>query len=146
MLTAPKDKIIQVVEDYKNYPKYLPGYLESVEIIEQGKDYQITQVVMLFNSLFKKTFTLKAIHKKLPNDVLLTEVISGFAKGSVVKAKFESIDNSTKVTTTIELNLSLKTIILKSLIKIWYKSVLTMLLYKINNVALDYHETLAEKN
>ena len=55
----------------------------------------------------------------------------------MVKVTFGELDGGCKVTINVELKISLKYKILSPIIKNKYKNILTSLLYKMNNIAMN---------
>ena len=136
-LSAPYEQLITLFTDYENYPNYLPDQLKSVKILEQNKNEIITNEEIFFSNYIKKPFQQKTIHKIISSNTFESEIISGPAKGTTIKVLFEKIESGTKVSINMNLKLSLKAIILLPLIKKWYKRILTVVLYKMNTIALE---------
>ena len=136
-LPSASDKLRQVILDYENLPMFLPDQLKKIKILEQNEMEVITEETFLFSTVFKKTILQKSSHKILSDNHLHTDVIKGIAKGSTIDILFSSTDLDTNVSININLKLGLKYKIFQPLIKKYYKTVLTGILYKINNRASD---------
>ena len=99
------------------------------------------QCIMIgFNrDLLKGDLGINAIHEngKRISDELITDIISGPAKGTIIQTVFLKTDTGTNVSFNIDLKLNLKTKILRPLIKKYYKMILTSVLYKMNNKILE---------
>ncbi len=134
---ASVDKLIGLSEDFENLPMFLPDQLKSVRILEQNNNETKTEEIMVFSTILKKKIVQEAVHKKKNDNELITEIISGPAKGTIIQTVFLKMDTGTNVSFNIDLKLNLKTKILSPLIKKYYKMVLTSILYKMNNKILE---------
>ena len=134
---APIDKLIGLLEDFENLPMFLPDQLKSVRILEQNDNETKTEETMVFSTIVKKEIVQEAVHKKKNDNELITDIISGPAKGTTIQTIFLKTDAGTNVSFNIDLKLNLKTKILSPLIKKYYKTVLTSILYKMNNKILE---------
>ena len=136
-VSAPIDKLIALSEDFENLPMFLPDQLKSVRILEQNDNETKTEETMVFSTIVKKEIVQEAVHKKKNDNELITDIISGPAKGTTIQTIFLKTDAGTNVSFSIDLKLNLKTKILRPLIKKYYKMVLTSILYKMNNKILE---------
>ena len=136
-LPAQPNQLMKLTEDYENLPKYLPDQLKSVRIIEKNETETKTEETIVFSTIIKKEIVQEAIHKKKNDNELITDIISGPAKGTTIQTTFLKMDAGTNVSFNIDLKLNLKTKILQPLIKKYYKMVLTSILYKMNNKILE---------
>jgi len=134
---ASVDKLIRFSEDFENLPMFLPDQLKSVRILEQNNEQTKTEETIVFSSIIKKEIVQEAVHKKKNNNELITNIISGPAKGTRIQTVFLKTDTGTNVSINIDLKLNLKTKILRPLIKKYYKMILTSVLYKMNNKILE---------
>ena len=134
---APIDKLIGLLEDFENLPMFLPDQLKSVRILEQNDNETKTEETMVFSTIVKKEIVQEAVHKKKNDNELITDIISGPAKGTTIQTIFLKTDAGTNVSFNLDLKLNLKTKILSPLIKKYYKMVLTSILYKMNNKILE---------
>ena len=136
-IPAPIDKLIRLSEDFENLPMFLPDQLKSVRILEQNDNETKTEEIMVFSTIVKKEIVQEAVHKKKNDNELITDIISGPAKGTTIQTIFLKTDAGSNVSFNIDLKLNLKTKILSPLIKKYYKMVLTAILYKMNNKILE---------
>ena len=134
---ASIDKLIGLSEDFENLPMFLPDQLKSVRILEQNDNETKTEEIMVFSTIVKKEIVQEAVHKKKNDNELITDIISGPAKGTTIQTIFLKTDAGSNVSFNIDLKLNLKTKILSPLIKKYYKMVLTAILYKMNNKILE---------
>lgn len=132
-LSSPASKLIKLATDFEKFPTYLPGQLKSVKIIESDSEKIITDEVLSFSTL-KLNIKQRSIHKKIADNQLLTEIISGPAKNSIIKTTYNQTEKGTEVRINLDLHVSLKYKILIPIIKKWYKMILTGILYKMNSV------------
>jgi|TARA_B110000467_G_C18320694_1_gene484974 ribosome-associated toxin RatA of RatAB toxin-antitoxin module len=142
ILPAFPEQFIRLSSDYESLPKFLPGQLKSVKIIEHNSDQIITEEVLVFSTIIRNELRQKTLHHNIDNNEMISEIISGHAKGTVITVKFKKHTDGTDISVNIKLNLSLKARILSPFIKKWYKRVLTGIFYRMNSLALDgdtYH-------
>ena len=137
VLPASPEQFIQLSSDYESLPKYLPGQIKSVKIVQRDSNQTITEEFLVFSTVFKNEIYQKSIHHNRQNNELFTEIISGPAKGTTILTVFKKVSAGTEIHVTVKLNLSLKAKIISPIIKKWYKRVLTGILYKMNNMILD---------
>ena len=140
-LPTQPSQLMELSEDYENLPKYLPDQLKLVKIIEKNETETKTEEVIVFSTLVKKEIGQQTLHKKIGTNKLITEIISGPAKGTIINSTFEKNDSGSKVIFQIDLKLELKAKILQPLIKKYYKMVLTSILYKMNTEILKSQTT-----
>ena len=140
-LPAQPSQLMKLSEDYENLPKYLPNQLKSVKIIEKNETVTKTEETVIFRTLIKKVIVQQALHKKISDNKLNTEIISGPAKGTVIYIIFETNNSGSKVIIETDLKLILKAKILLPLIKKFYKIAITSVLYKMNNMIIESETT-----
>ena len=133
-LPAQPSQLMKLSEDYENLPKYLPDQLKSVRIIEKNETETKTEETIVFSTLIKKEIIQQALHKKISDNKLNTEIISGPAKGTMIYTIFETNNSGSKIIIETDLKLILKAKILLPLIKKFYKTALTAVFYKMNNM------------
>ena len=133
-LPAQPSQLIKLFEDYENLPKYLPDQLKSVKIIEKNETVTKTEETVVFSTLIKKEIIQQALHKKISDNKLNTEIISGPAKGTMIYIIIEINNSGSKIIIETDLKLILKAKILLPLIKKFYKTALTAVFYKMNNM------------
>ena len=136
-LPASAENLMKLSLDYENISEYLPNQLQSIKIIEKDDKQTTTEEVLIFKTVFKNTIQQKTIHKKISDNSLQTEIISGPAKGTIIDIEFKGTDSGTKVIVEIDLKLNLKTRFLQPVIKKLYKKMLLGILYKMNTKALN---------
>ena len=140
-LPSQPSQLMKLSEDYENLPKYLPDQLKSVKIIEKNETVTKTEETVVFRTLIKKVIVQQALHKKISDNKLNTEIISGPAKGTMIYIMFETNNSGSKVIIKINLKLVLKAKILLPLIKKFYKIAITSVLYKMNNMIIESETT-----
>ena len=133
-LPAQPNQLMKLTEDYENLPKYLPDQLKSVRIIEKNETETKTEETIVFSTLIQKEIIQQALHKKISDNKLNTEIISGPAKGTMIYTIFETNNSGSKIIIETDLKLILKAKIFLPLIKKFYKTVLTAVFYKMNNM------------
>ena len=136
-LDAPPHQLVNLATDYENLPNYVPAQLKSVKIVEVNNNETITEEIILFTSVFKKKIEQKTLHKKISDNKLHSQIISGPAKGTLINVLYEKNNSGTIVTVDIDLKLSLKFKSIKPLVKKAYRALLTSILYRMNTSALE---------
>ena len=136
-LSADPKKLFELVTDYENYQEVFPDQLKNVSIVSRNDFEVITKEVLTFNTYFKNTELYQKTSHNVHYPKLSSNVIEGPFKGTVVKVTFGELDGGCKVTINVELKISLKYKILSPIIKNKYKNILTSLLYKMNNIAMN---------
>ncbi len=136
-LPSQPNQLVKLSEDYENLPKYLPDQLKSVRIIEKNETETITEETIVFITLLKRNIVQQASHIKNNDNQLITEIISGPAKGTKIITLFEKNDSGSRVSFQLDLKLNLKAKILQPLIIKYYKMVLTSVLYKMNTHIIE---------
>jgi|TARA_B110000196_G_scaffold281923_1_gene262914 ribosome-associated toxin RatA of RatAB toxin-antitoxin module len=131
-LTASSDEFLKLVTDYKNLPVYMPKQLQNLEIIEQNNGETITEETFFLKTL-KISITQQTIHKKISENQLSWEIITGPVKGTKVILSFENSESGTIVSVDTDLKLELKLKIFSPIIQKQYKKTLTGILYKMNS-------------
>jgi len=119
--------------DFEYYKKFFPGQIKDIKILDRQNDAIITQESIIFTSLLKSSFVQKSRHKLVSDKELLTEIIEGPAKGSVINVKCVENDQGSEVKFDADLKLSLKAKFLQPFIKKLYTRYLTAIIYKINS-------------
>ena len=118
--------------DFEYYKKFFPGQIKDIKILDRQNNAIITQESIIFTSLLKSSFVQKSRHKLVSDKELLTEIIEGPAKGSVINVKCIENGQGSEVKFDADLKLSLKAKFLGPFIKKLYKRYLTAVIYKIN--------------
>ena len=137
ILSADPKKLFELVTNYENYQKVFPDQLKNISVVSRNNFEVITKEVLTFNTYFKNTELYQKTSHNVHYPKLFSNVIEGPFKGTVVKVTFDELDSGCKVTINVELKISLKYKILSPIIKNKYKNILTSLLYKMNNIAMN---------
>ena len=127
------EKLMSFITDFEYYQKFFPRQLKEIKIIDRRNNVIITQESINFTSLLKSSFVQKSLHKLTSDKELLTEIIDGPAKGSVINVKCIENGQGSEVKFDADLKLSLKAKFLGPFIKKLYKRYLVAIIYKINN-------------
>ena len=121
------------ITDFEYYKKFFPSQIKDIKILERQNDVIVTQENIFFTSLLKSSFVQKSRHKLVSDKELLTEIIEGPAKKSVINVKCIENDQGSEVKFDADLKLSLKAKFLQPFIKKLYTRYLTAIIYKINS-------------
>jgi len=128
-IPVQKEKIFEMVADFKNFVEFFP-YAESVKIIENKNNQIITEEIISFNYHGLKHKIEQKTVSKILNDEIESTSIHGPFKGTVLKIKFEEMDNVTKVSVNIDLKTNLKYKFMSPIIKNLMKRMSLAILYK----------------
>ena len=127
------EKLFDYIIDFEYYKNFFPKQINQITITHRSSDEIHTSEELVFSSIIKNTIQQKSIHKLLPNEKIITEIIEGPAKGTMVNIFFLKNNSDTEINFNVDLKLSFKAKFLEPLIKKLYKRYLTSLIYKINN-------------
>ena len=131
-LPANIEKLIEFSKDYESFSEYLPQQLKKIIIIEKNDKGTVTEETLVFSSVVKKEINQQSLHYEKSKNNLITEIITGPAKGSIIDIYFSPDEIGTKIDVKISLKLSLKYKILQPMIVKWYKLILQGILLKMN--------------
>ena len=110
------------IMDFESHTKFMPAQLESVKILKNDDDGEITtEETISFKSIVKKTFIQQTLHKQSGNS-LNSKIISGPAKNTKIFIRFEESEGKIRILVDINLKLSLSVRILEPLVKKYYKT------------------------
>ena len=126
------EKLMSFIIDFEYYKNFFPGQLKEIKILDRQNNEITTEESVIFTSLLKSSFIQKSCHKLISDKELLTEIIEGPAKGSVIKVICIENDQGSVVKFDVNLKLSLKAKLLEPFIKKLYKRYITGVIYKIN--------------
>lgn len=133
--SSPKDKLLKLLIDYVEFPKYLPHQIKSVEIIEKTDAYTITEETLHFSTVISKTFKQQTKHYAYSNNVLKSQILSGPAKNSTIEITIDEKNSISHIIVNIDVKLEFKYKFLSPLIKKSYKTFLMSVLYKMQSIA-----------
>ena len=125
------EKLMSFITDFEHYQTFFPNQIKEVKILERQNNEIITEEIIIFSTLIKHPFVQKSCHKLISNKELFTEIITGPAKGSVIKVICSKNDQGSQIKFDADLKLSLKAKFLSPFIKKLYKRYLTAIVYKI---------------
>tara|TARA_Y100000748_G_scaffold248516_1_gene213272 strand:+ start:127 stop:567 length:441 start_codon:yes stop_codon:yes gene_type:complete len=135
-LPAPSEKLLLLATDYEKLQTYLPRQIKSIKIIDKKDSETITEEILVFKTIVKNEIVQQTKHVLIDNSIH-SDILLGPAKGTKIQTIYENISTGTKVSIDIDLKLSLKAIFLKPIVKKVYVSMLTGVLYKMNNIILE---------
>lgn len=127
---VPPDRVMKYFLDFDYYKNYFPKQLRNVTVITRTDDEIHTAEEITFATLIKNVITQKSIHKKISDRKIITEIVEGPAKGTIITISANNMELGSEINCDIELKLSLKAKFLEPLIKKWYKRYLASLIYK----------------
>ena len=126
------EKLMSYITNFECYQKFFPNQIKEVKILERQNNEIITEETIIFSTLIKSAFVQKSHHKLMSDKELFTEIIEGYAKGSVIKIMCTKNDQGSQIKFDVDLKLSLKAKFLGIFIKKLYKRYLIAIIYKIN--------------
>ena len=132
----PSD-LFKMLTDYEYYSNYFPVQIKNIKIIKKTEEETIVEETIQFSTIFKHQFKQQTRHKEIPPHSLISEIISGYAKGTIIQIQLDESNSGTAISANIDLKLSLKVKILQPLIKKAYKQILTSLFLKIDSRILE---------
>ena len=97
------ERIFTIMSDVENYPYVLPKNVLSVNKLEETDSSLVYEITFQEKGV---QGTVVVRHDLFPYDEQIITVIEGDAKNTVIHQKFQSQDDSTKLITDIEINLS----------------------------------------
>ena len=103
MVDVETEKIFTIMADVENYPHVLPKNVLSVNKLEETNSSLVYEMTVQEKG-FETTLLVR--HDLFPYDEQILTVIDGDAENTVIHQKFQKQDNSTKLITNIEINLS----------------------------------------
>ena len=141
-LPAKIGKFIEFSKDYQSFSEYLPQQLKKITILEKNDRGTVTEETLVFSSVIKKEIKQQSLHYEKSKTILITEILTGPAKGSVIDTNFSITNSNTKIDVKISLKLALQYRILQPLIVKWYKLILQGILLKMNAKILSSDKEL----
>ena len=132
ILSGNIEKFIELSKDYESFSEYLPQQLKKIIIIEKNDKGIVTEETLVFSSVVKKEINQQSLHYEKSKNNMITEILTGPAKGSVIETTFSINEIGTKINVKISLKLSLKYKILQPIVVKWYKLILQGILLKMN--------------
>ena len=105
--------------------------IKEVKILERKNNEIITKETIIFSTLIKSPFVQKSHHTIISDKELLTKILEGPAKGSIVKITCNKNEQGSQIEFDANLKLSFKAKFLTPFIKKLYKRYLTAIILKI---------------
>ena len=102
IVEVERETIFKIMADVNNYPYILPKNIISVEILEQDESTIIAEEEIIEQGIRAK---LLVKHTFIPYEKQIIEILEGDAKGTKITANFVQLDNSTEITTDVDLEL-----------------------------------------
>ena len=103
MVDVETENIFTIMADVENYPHVLPKNVLSVNKLEETNSSLVYEMTVQEKG-FETTLLVR--HDLFPYDEQILTIIDGDAENTVIHQKFQKQDNSTKLITDIEINLS----------------------------------------
>ena len=132
-LSAPLEKLMKMATDFEVIGKISP-IVSSLKILEKNEKQTITEEIIVIRN---HEITQQTAHRKLFDNKLGSEVLTGPFKGTTIQITFERINDYTEATINAEMKLSLKYKFFEPIIKKKYKNNIMAILYRINTRCLD---------
>ena len=133
-LSSLKSKVLlEYIMEFEYYSNYFPKQIKEVNIIKKEDNEIITEEKIIFRTLVKNIIEQKSLHKKISENELITQILEGAAKGTIVNIVCTDTSSGSEVKIIVDLKLSLKAVFLKPFIKQFYQKYLTALIFKITH-------------
>jgi len=127
-------KLFELATDFENFSRFSPAQIKKISIVEQSDKEIITNEILTFNTIFKNVeINQKTKHFVNYPKTITSEVIEGPFKKTVLEISFSNTDTETKISVKADVKIGLKYAILSPIIGKLYKSIVTGLIYKMNN-------------
>ena len=139
-LKCSVEELMDVFMDFEKWPTFLPLQLKSVKILKKTENETTVEEILVFKTLVKNEIKQTSIYKKISDNSIRSQIISGHAKGTKTNISFLEIELGTEVSVDIELKLSLKARFLSPIIKKVFKVFLRGILLKMDYSILDKGE------
>ena len=114
-------KLMGFIIDFERYQKFFPNQIKEIKILERRNNEIITEETIIFSTLIKSPFIQKSRHKMVSDKELMTEILEGPAKGSIIKIICDKNDQGSQIEFDANLKLSFKAKFLTPFIKKLYK-------------------------
>ena len=135
-LQADARELFNLATDFERTKDLFPAQLQNIEIISKNNNEIITEEELTFRTLLKDTIIKQKTVHKIQFPIVVSNIIEGPFKKSVITATFNKINSGTNLIFNVQFNIPLKYKILIPIIKSKYKSILLSLAYKINNMIM----------
>jgi|TARA_B100001750_G_scaffold159964_1_gene128929 ribosome-associated toxin RatA of RatAB toxin-antitoxin module len=129
--TIDPKTLMSFITDFERYQTFFPDQIKEVKILKRENNEIITEETVIFSTLIKSPFIQKSLHRMVSDKELMTEILEGPAKGSIIKIICDKNDQGSQIEFDANLKLSLKAKFLAPLIKKLYKRYLTAVIFKI---------------
>ena len=136
-LESSVKELMEAIMDFKKWPTLLPRQLKSVKILKKTENEITVEEILVFKTIVKNEIKQTSIYKKISDNSIHSQIISGHAKGTETNISFLEIESGVEVSVDVELKLSLKARFLSPIIKKAYKGFLQGVLLKIDYSIVD---------
>jgi ribosome-associated toxin RatA of RatAB toxin-antitoxin module len=144
VVEVPIEHLLKICTDYEKFPNYLPRQLKTMKIIESNNGTITTEDTIVFSSVVKNTIHQQSIHQQISQNEISNRIISGPAKETTINLILEKNGTKTKINLNIELKLSFKAKFLEPIVRLWYKRVITSILFTVSNEFIQQQKMLSE--
>ena len=135
-LQADARELFNLATDFERTKDLFPAQLQNIKIISKNNNEIITEEELTFRTLLKDTIIKQKTVHKIQFPIVVSNIIEGPFKKSVVTATFNKINSGTNLIFNVQFNIPLKYKILIPIINSKYKSILLSLAYKMNNMIM----------
>ena len=135
-LQADARELFNLATDFERTKDLFPAQFQNIEIISKNNNEIITEEELTFRTLLKDTIIKQKTVHKIQFPIVVSNIIEGPFKKSVITATFNKINSGTNLIFNVQFNIPLKYKILIPIIKSKYKSILLSLAYKMNNMIM----------
>jgi len=131
-IPSPPEKLITMATQFKKMPEFFQ-YLKNIEVLEQKEnEFKTEETIEFTYHKLNHTIAQQTITRKIGDDKLEADIISGPLRGSHIINIYEKTDNGSKVTIDADLKISLKYKFLSPIITKRIKMATIAVLYKMH--------------
>jgi len=135
-LQADTKELFNLAADFERTKDLFPAQLQNLKVISKNNNEIVTEEELTFRTLLKNTIIKQKTVHNIQFPMIVSHIIEGPFKKSVVTATFNKINSGTNLIFNVQFNIPLKYKILIPIIKSKYKSILLSLAYKMNNMIM----------
>ena len=81
-LESSVEELMEVIMDFEKWPTFLPRQLKSVKILKKTENETTIEEILVFKTLVKNEIKQTSIYKKISDNSIHSQIISGHAKGT----------------------------------------------------------------
>ena len=107
-LQADARELFNLATDFERTKDLFPAQLQNIEIISKNNNEIITEEELTFRTLLKDTIIKQKTVHKIQFPIVVSNIIEGPFKKSVITATFNKINSGTNLIFNVQFNIPLK--------------------------------------